>query len=188
LARNHITDKAIQIHVEPEQIGNASAHSVSVVGDQVMPVNLHEHGLKIDDWIDQQQEVKGMGLYRHLEGDACRHVARHDDHGSSRPRVLHKFHNFQEIRLHAPQCRLLQLAVAQSYVVGMVITQDTESVMRQVVRQGTGIRRGSAKAGSDDDNRSVGCKRLSQMVVDDRNRLAAWIPAFTWDTDHGRRL
>ena len=62
--------------------------------------------------------------------------------------MLHKLHNFQEIGLHAAQRCLLQLAVAQPHVVGVVITQDTEPVTRQIVRQGTGIQRGLAIAGA----------------------------------------
>ena len=101
MACNDIADKAIDIDVEPEQIGDAAAQSVSVVGHEIMTMNRHEHGLNIDDRIDQEQQVEGTGLHRHLEGDACGHVARHDDQGSGRPRMLHKLHNFQEVGLHA---------------------------------------------------------------------------------------
>ncbi len=62
----------------------------------------HEHGLNIYDLIDQEKQVEGTGLHRHLESHPCGHVTRHDDQGSGRPGMLHKLHNFKEVGLHAP--------------------------------------------------------------------------------------
>ena len=73
-------------------------------------------------------------------------------------------------------------------MVGVVVTQDAEPVMCQVVRQGAGIQRGLAIAGSDDDDRCVRCERLAKMVICDHDRLAAWIPTLSWNTDDRRLL
>ena len=102
MACDDIADKSIDIDVEPEQIGDAAAQSISVVGHEVMTVDSHEHGLNIDDRIDQEQQVDGTGLRCHLERDACGHVARHDDQGCGRPGMLHELHNFKEVGLHTP--------------------------------------------------------------------------------------
>ena len=139
MACDDVADKSIDIDIEPEQIRDAASESVSVVGHEIMTMDSHEHGLNIDDRIDQEQQVDGTGLHCHLEGDACGQVARHDDQGSGRPCMLHKLHNLQEVGLHASQGRLFQLAVAQPQMVGVVVPQDAESVMRQVVGQGHGI-------------------------------------------------
>ena len=113
VACDDVADKSIDIDIEPEQIRDAASESVSVVGHEIMTMDSHEHGLNIDDRIDQEQQVDGTGLHCHLEGDACGQVARHDDQGSGRPCMLHKLHNFKEVGLHAPQGRLFQFAVAQ---------------------------------------------------------------------------
>ena len=87
--------------------------------------------------------------------------------------MLHKLHNIKKIGLHTPQSCLLQLTVAQPHMVGVVITQYAEPVIRQVVRQGTGIQGGLAIARSDDDDRCVRFKRLAKMVVYNHDHLAA---------------
>jgi hypothetical protein len=101
VARDNVADKPVDIDVEPEQIGDTPPESIAVVGHEIMTMDSHEHGLNINDWIDQEKEIEGPGLHCHLQRDTCGHVARHDDQGSGRPGMLHKLHNFKEIGLHA---------------------------------------------------------------------------------------
>src|SRR6185436_6138101 len=95
-----IADKAIDIDVESEQIGDAASESISVVGHEVMTMDGHKHCLDINDRIDQEKQVEGAGLYRHFESHARGQVACHDDQRGGRPRMLDKLYNFKEVGLH----------------------------------------------------------------------------------------
>ena len=89
-----IADKAIDIDVESEQIGDAASESISVVGHEVMTMDRQQHRLNINDRIDQEKQVERARLYCHFERDTCGHIARHDDQGGGWPRMLHKLYNF----------------------------------------------------------------------------------------------
>src|SRR5512138_3851555 len=97
-----IADKAIDIDVEPEQIGDASSKSVLMVGHKVMSMDRHEHDLNVNNRIDQEKQVKGTGLHGHFERDTRGYVASYDDQRGGWPCMLHKLCNLKEVGLHAP--------------------------------------------------------------------------------------
>lgn len=69
-------------------------------------------------------------------------------------------------------------------MVGVVVSQGAETMVRQVVGERHGVHRGLAVSGGNNDDGGIRWKRWAQMILGDHNRLAARIVTFAREGDN----
>ena len=92
---NGVADEMIEVDIHTQQIRDATAQPIPVVGDKIMPVDGLKHPLDVDDQVNEHEQIERARLSGELEsGPGCQ-IAGDDGNGSIGPCVLDELNDFE---------------------------------------------------------------------------------------------